>query len=83
MHQPFSEGNLYCPNTETLAEALTEHGNTSWSVHYHRDRNEQETRNATLARPSYRLAIRDKSGAKPVPSAGPYGTVPCPLKYKP
>jgi len=80
MNQPYIEGNLYCPNTDTLAEALAEHGNTTWSEHYHRDRNEQETHDAALARPLYRLTIEEKSGAKPATSAGPHEPVPCPLK---
>ncbi|WP_267419528.1 MULTISPECIES: hypothetical protein [unclassified Curtobacterium] len=83
MNQPRIEGNLYYPNTDTLAEGLNQYGNASWAMHYHRDRNAQETHNATLSRPTFRLAIKDQTRAKPKPSARPEGTVPCPLIREP
>ena len=83
MNQPNIEGNLYCPNTDTLAEAPTQYGSARWHESYHRDRNEMETRNATLTRPSYRLAIKDEHGTTSVSSRRPRDIVHCPLKHKP
>lgn len=82
MNQPHIEGNLYCPNTDTLAETVNEYGSARWSKSYHRDRNEQETHNATLSRPSYRLIVKGESGARPVSNPRLRDAVRCPLKRK-
>lgn len=82
MNQPHIEGNLYCPDTNTLAEALNKYGSARWNKSYHRDRNEMKTDSETLARPFYRLASKGKSGAKPATSAGPHEPVPCLLERR-
>ncbi|WFR67725.1 hypothetical protein P9139_04535 [Curtobacterium flaccumfaciens] len=83
MDQPAIEGHLYCPKTDALAEALNEYASTAWRKQYHRDRNEQETRNARLASKPFRLVVKDEGESEPVPRRGQRAAVHCPLKNKP
>ena len=80
MDQSPTEGNLYRPTTEALAEALNEYGSTAWHKQYHQDRNEQETRNARVALKPFRLVVRDEGVSEPVPRPRQRGAVHCSLK---